>query len=140
MVSRPLAVFMAPGKDGWQKLANDGKFDAEALKELSEGYVCVHLDTSTEEGKKWAKAFEMSSGVGVVLSSGDGETQAYRHEGSLESKSLLNTLERHSGKTVVRTSNYPVESGTVIERYPIQGRIEPYGSSPGVIRSSYCPT
>jgi hypothetical protein len=144
-VGRPLAVFMAPGKDGWQKLAKDGKFDADALKELAQGYVCVHIDTSTDEGKKMATAFQMPSGVGVVLSSTDGETQAYRNEGTLEASSLSSAIERHSGKTVVRTSNYPAESsvvpgGTVIQRYPIQGGIEPYGSSPRTTRSSYCPT
>src|SRR4051794_33724032 len=65
---KPLAVFLAPEKGGWQKLVRDGKVSADALKHLAEGYICVHLDTSTDYGKKWAKEFEMSSGVGVVLS------------------------------------------------------------------------
>src|SRR5207244_601320 len=57
--NKPLAVFMAPGKDGWKKLSTDEKLNAEALKELADGYVCCFLDTTTEDGKKWAKAFDM---------------------------------------------------------------------------------
>jgi hypothetical protein len=132
---RPLAVFLAPEKNGWQKLARDGKISSEGLKHLAEGYVCVHLDTSTEYGKKWAKEFGISSGLGVVLSDRSGEYQAYRNEGSLESSSLTDALERHNGKTVYRTSNYPPEtsdvSRTAISPTIIQGRYQSYGSSSG---------
>jgi hypothetical protein len=138
---RPLAVFMAPGKEGWRKLAREGKLGSDALKQLAEGYVCVHLDTETEYGKKWMNAFNMPSGLGVVLSDRSGNIQAYRNEGSLDESDLTRTLERHSGKTVIRTSNYPETSDAprvIYERYPIQGRIE-YGSSSRGTRSS-CPT
>jgi hypothetical protein len=150
--NRPVAVFLAPGKDGWQKLARDGKVSEQALAELASGYVCLRLDTDTEYGKKWAKAFEMSSGLGLVLSDRSGNTQAYRHEGSLDAAALTSALETHSGKVVVtRPSYYPAEapatviyqsspSSTVI--YPSsQGRYESNGYYRPVTRSSsYCPT
>ena len=32
--SKPLAVFLAPGKDGWQQLVREGKLSKEALEQL----------------------------------------------------------------------------------------------------------
>jgi hypothetical protein len=129
--NKPLAVFMAPGKDGWKRLSREGKLSEEGLKDLANGYVCCFLDTTTDEGKKWAKAFEMSSGLGVVLSDRSGDTQAYRHEGSLDGSSLASTLSTYSGRTVSRTSHYPAES-SASPTTTIQGRI--YGSSPSSSR------
>ena len=136
--SKPLAVFLAPGKDGWQQLVREGKLSKESLEQLADGYVCVHLDTTTDNGKKYAKAFEMSSGLGVVLSDRSGDTQAYRHEGSLDGSALTSALTTYSGKTVLRTSYYPAEGSPsrVIEQGTIiQGGIGSYGTSPGYSRS-----
>ena len=130
--NKPLAVFMAPGKDGWKKLSRDGKVSEEALKQLAEGYVCCFLDTTTDDGKKWAKAFEMPGGLGLVLSDRSGDRQAYRHEGSLDSETLTSTVTAHSGSTSVRTSYYPPETGSSgrVGSTIIQGRTYLYGSAP----------
>jgi hypothetical protein len=152
--NRPLAVFLAPGEDGWRKLARDGKVGDQALAELASGYVCLRLDTDTEYGKKWAKAFEMPGGLGLVLSDRSGNTQTFRHEGSLDAAALASALETHSGKVVAtRPSYYPAEApaapatvvypsapATVI--YPsYQGRYESNGYyRPATRSSSYCPT
>src|SRR5437763_15560308 len=61
---KPLAVFLAPGEGGYRKLAADGSLSGEARRVLAERYVCVHVDTSTERGRKLAQDFEMSGGVG----------------------------------------------------------------------------
>ncbi len=147
-LSKPLAVFLAPGKEGWQQLVREGKLSKEALEQLADGYVCVHLDTTSADGKKWAKAFEMPTGLGVVLSDRSGDTQAFRHEGSLDGSTLTSTLTSHSGQTVARTSYYPPQSGSSgaivesavpqfsIEQGTIQGRIQSYGSSSGFSRSN----
>lgn len=132
--NKPLAVFLAPGKQNWKGVTKQGSLTDETLKSLAANYICVHIDTTTEEGKKWARAFDMSSGLGVVLSDRSGENQAYRHEGSLDTSALASTIESHSGKSITRISNYPSDS---IGR-PVQGRIE-YGSYPRVSRSD-CPT
>src|SRR5262249_34051219 len=123
-IGKPLAVFLAPGKDGWRKLTKEGKLNDKALAALAEGYVAVHIDTDRDAGKKCTKALSMASGLGVVLSARSGEIQAFRQEGSLDGDALASSLENHSGKETVRVSNY-VEPGTrtVIEPR-IQGRIE----------------
>ncbi len=128
-LGKPLAVFLAPGKDGWGKVTKEGKLSDKALAALAEGYVAVHIDTDTEAGKKWTNAFSLASGLGVVFSDRSGEIQAFRNEGSLDGDSLTTRLEQFSGTATIRVSNY-VEPGTrtVIEP-SIQGRIE-YGYSP----------
>jgi hypothetical protein len=131
-LERPLAVFLAPGKNGWQKLVRDGKLPEEALRDLADGYVCVHIDTDTATGKKWAGEFEMRSGLGLVLSDRSGDFQSYRNEGNLAATELARSLERHSGKTVTRISPYPPEtsrgSSTIIESPSTQGRTIIYDS------------
>jgi hypothetical protein len=131
-LEKPLAVFLAPGKNGWKKLVRDGKFSEEALKELADGYVCVHVDTDTETGKKWAGEFEMRSGLGLVLSDRCGEIQSFRNEGSLAAGELARSLERHSGKIETRISPYPPETSrgtsTIIESQRPQGRTIIYDS------------
>src|SRR5262245_59309226 len=131
-LDRPLAVFLAPGKDGWRKLVKDGQPTAEALKELADSYVCVHIDTTTEAGKKWAGELDTSSGLGLVLSDRSGVYQAHRNEGALGAADLARSLEEHSGKAVTRVSTYPPESvrettvapgTTIVEPQPFQGRI-----------------
>src|SRR5262245_2318543 len=96
---KPLAVFLAPGKDGWQKLSREGKIDFPSLKMLAAGYICVHIDTTTDRGKQLAGAFNMSGGLGLVISDRSGELQAFRHEGSLPAGELSRHLERFAGLT-----------------------------------------
>src|SRR5260370_34357759 len=94
--NKPLAVFLAPGKGGWDKLTKEGNLGKEARRLLAERYVCVHVDTNTERGRQLARDFEVSGGVGLILSDRTGELQAFRHEGTLPGDDLKSYLERYS--------------------------------------------
>ncbi len=103
---KPVAVFLGTGQKGWEKVA--GSLGAEAEKVLSASYLCAYVDTDTPEGEKLAKAFEIKSGVGVVLSDRKGEKQAFWHEGTMQQTNLVRQLVRFS--TTSRTSMYPADS------------------------------
>ncbi len=102
---KPLAVFLAPGKGAWDKIGRDGGVSADANSVLASQYVCVHVDTSTSAGKALAEAFEIPTGVGIVISDRTGDIQAFRHEGDLANRDLVRYLERYSDPTrVARTT------------------------------------
>src|SRR5262249_28943805 len=65
---KPLAVFLAPGENGWDKLSQQGGLDKDAKQLLAGKYVPVFVNTDTDAGRRLARAFEMSGGKGVVLS------------------------------------------------------------------------
>ena len=89
-------MFLAPGKGGWDKLTKEGNLGKEARRLLAERYVCVHVDTDTERGRQLARDFELSGGVGLVISDRTGQLQAFRHEGTLPGDDLKSYLERYS--------------------------------------------
>src|SRR5437879_4067608 len=62
--NKPLAVFLSPGKDSWQKVSLVGGLGSEVEKLLAERYVCVHLDTATTAGRQLASNFELSGDLG----------------------------------------------------------------------------
>ena len=99
---KPVAVFLGSGQRGWEQVAGSLGVDAEQV--LAASYVCAYVDTSTSEGQKLARAFQMPNGVGVVLSDRKGETQAYWHNGELPQTDLVRQLVRHSNST--RRSSY----------------------------------
>src|SRR5689334_3037166 len=80
--SKPMAVFFARGKQGWDGLLTDGKLGKEAEQLLRAHYVCVYVDQDSKAGKSLTADFNMS-GAGLVVSSRGGEAQAYRHQGTL---------------------------------------------------------
>jgi hypothetical protein len=113
---KPLAVFLAPGKGAWDKIGRDG-VSADANSVLGSQYVCVHVDTSTSPGKVLAEAFEIPSGLGIVISDRTGDIQAFRHEGDLANQDLVRYLERYSDPTrvaLVTESNPGHERGGAI--------------------------
>jgi len=112
---KPLAVFVGSGEAGWERLSRDGKLGKEAKSLLSERYVCLYIDTGTLEGKKLARAFAISQGVGLVISDRTGETQAFHHEGDLKADDLDYYLKRYADPSfVVRTTETnPPERATV---------------------------
>src|SRR5947209_3065687 len=151
---KPLAVFLAPGKGGWDKLTKEGNLGKEAKRFLAERYVCVHVDTDTERGRQLARDFEVSGGVGLIISDRTGEVQAFRHEGTLPSDDLKSYLDRYStaGRVPQTTETHessrtsyaaptgaaPSTSGVV---YPgaIQGWSQPsYGYAPSFSRGGGC--
>src|SRR5262249_55479670 len=62
---KPLAVVLAPGKGGWDKLTKEGNLGKETRRLLAERYVCVHVDTDTARGRQLARDFEVSGGLGL---------------------------------------------------------------------------
>jgi hypothetical protein len=129
-VNKPLAVFLGSGTNGWKQLAREGGLSATARKILSDSYVCVHIDTATDKGKAWAGAFEMSGGLGIVLSDLGGKNQAYRHEGDLADANLVESLQRYAdGSYVARASEGDSDTGARL-----------YTAPPVQFGQSYCPT
>ncbi len=114
---KPLAVVFGSGQDGWTKLVRS----EESKKLLSEQYVCVYVDTSSEAGKKLAGSFAINNATGVVLSSRTGSVQAFWHDGELADASLVRSLRKFGDPNVVvntterdavsRVSFYPSGDG-----------------------------
>jgi len=109
-VQKPLAIVISSGKDGYDKLVRDGKLNGEARKVMSAGYICVYLDASKEGNKRLIKAFDIRSGVGLVLSDRRGEFQAFHHDGPLTEGELLRQLQRHAPAQTVVTRSSPVST------------------------------
>jgi hypothetical protein len=101
---KPLAVFLGSGKTGYNKVARDGELSPECRRQLSSGYVCVYIDTSTESGRRLASEFEMPSRQGIVISDRGGSVQAFRHEGDLTNADLNAYLERYASGPAVSTT------------------------------------
>jgi hypothetical protein len=116
---KPLAVFIGTGKSGWDRLTKGGKLDSEINRVLSSKYVCVYVDTTQSAGRRLASDFELTDGVGIVLSDYTGTVQAFRHQGVLADRELLQKLNRYAdpervirsteGAEVTRVSNYAPE-------------------------------
>src|SRR5436853_7706482 len=60
---RPLAVFLGGGKDGYQRIALDGKLGTDVEKVLARSYVCVYLDREQGTNRNLLSAFEMPTGL-----------------------------------------------------------------------------
>jgi hypothetical protein len=109
---KPLAVFIASGKSGWNNLSKEGKLGKETSFVLAAEYVCVYLDTNQKAAKRLATAFEVPDGAGLILSDRTGAVQAFRHEGELADQELLRQLKRYADpERIVRTTE-----GNSIER------------------------
>jgi hypothetical protein len=100
---KPLAVFIGSGKQGWNKVAEEG-LSSESRKVLAERYVSVYVNVDTAEGQRLARAFRMSNGLGIVISDRTGELQAFRHEGDLAERDLVRYLLRYGDPDRVVTS------------------------------------
>ncbi len=99
--NKPLAVFLGAGADGWRKMSREGALPEEARQLLASQYVCVHIDTATEKGKRLAAEFEMPEGLGIVISDRTGELQAFYHEGDFANADLVRYLKRYGDPTYV---------------------------------------
>ena len=109
MDKKPVAVFVASGQEGWDKLVRNGSLVKEQKKILGASYVCVYLDVATEDGKRVARSLEIGSNVGLVISDHSGKFMAFHHEGDLDGRALTTYLQRYSDaeRTVVRTDTNP---------------------------------
>jgi hypothetical protein len=95
---KPLAVFIGSGARGWEKLCREGNLSDASRKQLARDYICVYVDAASERGKRLARAFSMTQGL--VLSTRDGEEQAFRHSGRLSAEELEAALLRHASEPV----------------------------------------
>lgn len=128
---KPLAVFLAPGKNAWEAVS-DGKVSDEARKLLAQKYVCVFVDTASETGKSLAKDFEVRES-GLIISDRTGNLQAFFHDGKLPAKDVAFYLERYADpERVVRDTE--THSTRRISSY-----VEPASSRPSS-SPSYCPS
>lgn len=89
---KPLAIFIGHGAKGYTQLVTDGGISAEAVKLLSQKFVCLYVDTNTATGEKLAQSFEMTAGV--VVSDRTGKVQAFRHAGAMTATELTGQLTR----------------------------------------------
>jgi hypothetical protein len=102
---KPLAVFVGSGPSGWDQVSREGKLGQGAKELLSAQYVCLYIDTSTQEGKRLAQAFDVPQGVGLVISDRSGANQAFHHQGDLKSEDLEYYLKRYADPNhIVRTT------------------------------------
>jgi hypothetical protein len=93
---KPLIMFIASGKEGWNKILANGSFNSEIRRLLNEKYVALYVDQQTEEGKKLGNAFEVHGHPALIISSRTGDVQVFRHEGSLSQTDLTLCLNRYS--------------------------------------------
>jgi hypothetical protein len=100
--SKPIAVFIANGSEGFTHVLKDGPMPSESAKLLKDKYVSLFVDTTTEAGKATASAFELKEGL--VISGPSGKKQAVRHDGSLSADALSKYLTRYAETTTVTTT------------------------------------
>lgn len=141
---KPLLVVVASGKDGWNKLARNGALAKESQELLAANYICVYVDAATPEGQRLARAFDLPSGLGVVISDATGKLMAFHHEGNLEEAALNQYLKRYSDASRVVTtteSNPTTVRRSSYYQQPAQPAIQVAPATiPTFTPSSYCPS
>jgi hypothetical protein len=143
---KPLALLFGSGHGGWEKLSKDGEIGKEAKRLLESNYVCVYVNTREAAGNQLAKAYEISGGLGIVLSDRTGNLQAFRHEGDLANANLERYLRKYADpeRVVLATDSNPgdapVHSGPArVQSYypPVQEGMSYYQPSYVPYRRSY---
>ena len=101
---KPLAVFIGNGPTGWKKVVEEGTLSQKATRVLTEGYICLYVDRKQPGGEQLAQSFDVPSGSGLVLSTRDGEGQAFFHAGKLTTVNLEERLGKYtSAQAITRT-------------------------------------
>ena len=93
---KPMVIVFGSGPSGWTKIVRDQSPSVEVNKLMAEQYVCVYVDTSTQEGTKLAKSFQIGGPVGMVISDRAGSTQAFWHQGDLPHQSAVHYLQKYA--------------------------------------------
>jgi hypothetical protein len=103
--NKPLAVLVASGPNGFEKVSQEGKLSKEVKELLAQSYVCVFVDAGSKAGQRLAADFALGKGLGIVLSDRSGELQAFYHEGKLTNQKLAHYLQRFAAPDLtVRTT------------------------------------
>jgi hypothetical protein len=115
-VKKPMAVFVASGKDGWGKVVRDGALDPVLKRTLASNFVCVYVDTDTTAGRSLAGAFEVAS-KGLVISDRAGTSQAFSLSGDLTKEELSKTLAKYADpdREVRLTESVVREAAAVVQ-------------------------
>mgnify|MGYP002784605777 CR=1 FL=1 len=135
--NKPLAVVFGPGANGWAKLLRTESSAPQVEKLLAEHYICVYVDTSTPEGQKIARNFDITSSVGLVLSDRKGSTQAFWHQGDLTSDNAIHYLTKYADPNLVVAQTETVGSTARTSYYqPVTPQYAPQYAAP--IRAANC--
>ncbi len=140
--NKPIAVFLTPGN--LAKLTNGESLPSETSKLISEKYIAVQIDTTTEDGQAVAAAFGVTQGV--VLSDGTGDKIALKYTGTVPAVELSGFLIKYSSGTAAITTEYrsPVSMvatpAPVYQPQPIQYGIPSYGYPTFAPASGGCTT
>jgi hypothetical protein len=132
---KPLAVVFGSGEKGWESLTQDNHLSPAVQKLLADNYVCTYVDSSTQRGQRLANAFALSQGL--VLSTSDGEVQAFRHSGRIDNRDLVAALRRHGTEAVSfragalgdqeESEDQPKKKVEKDKMEPGKGKMEPSG-------------
>jgi hypothetical protein len=99
--NKAVAVFLTKGEGGLRDLIPGG-LSLEAQRLLTDKYAAVMVDSTTPEGQRLARAFQMRDGQGLVLSDRGGNLQAFWYQGNLTNQDLVRNLEKYGNVTNVR--------------------------------------
>ncbi len=106
---KPVAVFIASGKDGWKTVSPEGALSPEVRRLLADHYICVYIDASQPAEQALVRSFEADRLPLVVLSR-DRVYQGYRHAGTLANAGLAQVLRSRTLKDAA--PEYPAETGS----------------------------
>ena len=99
---KPVVVFIAQGAGGYGNLITDGGLTPELAQLLKQRYVCLYVNTATDDGKATAATFGLDRGL--VVSDKTGQLQAFRHQGEIARTDLAKQLKSISEQEqVVKT-------------------------------------
>ena len=113
--SKPLAVFVGYGENGWNRVSHEGELGQEVKRLLAKNYICVYIDTNLQAGRQLAAEFEIHDRTGLVVSDHTGKYEAFHHQGDLPNEQLLHYFSKYAdpNRTVRATETNPAEP----ERY-----------------------
>jgi hypothetical protein len=135
MEKKPIAIFLGTGQNGWSKLVRGGSLSKEQQDILASRYVCLYVDTATEEGKRLARSLQIQTPLGLVISDSTGNWMAF-HEGDLAAQDMTRYLTRFGdpNRVMYRTETNPSHPTETRSYYPPSAPV----SWPSTFRGGNC--